>query len=577
MRRDERDVHGGLGKEQVSRVKRGTRCPGHPISKAGIAGWKASSTGEKSAVHSVCWVHYFGVEVWVRGRVCNCLFVLSILLDGPAHGQAQQSASWKPNVPKTWDETALAEWATPVAGLNVRPTHITAKEFYSLPVENLRTYPVYLPDREPPGYWEMLQKVGPRPLIEPDKLVTESDWIQAGQRVFEELDHFPLRTLDAKLISAARSGDTFDPSRTTVLPDGTVVGMRWVPTGAGVALSFTNCANCHVAYLEDGRRIVGAPTFAGRRTAVAPLLFAVHEANHLAPAAIPIRMGDEPFGMRLYRAYGVPWAKDDIHERMKTMTPADFIAWSAASDRGGDIPRWNGSLFYPTKVPDLIGVQERKYLDATATHLNRGICDLMRYAALVSSAEATEFGAYHLLPAGASRVRARLSDEALYAMALYISSLRPPPNPNPQNEKSREGEKIFQREGCPMCHTPPLYTSNKVTLARGFSPPADAPKTLDILPLSVGTDPSLALHTRKGTGYYKVPSLKGVWYRGHYLHDGSLASLEEMFNPDRLSDDHVPGGWSPPDTKSRAVRGHEFGLKLSPSDRERLIAFLLTL
>jgi hypothetical protein len=26
----------------------------------------------------------------------------------------------------------------------------------------------------------------------------------------------------------------------------------------------------------------------------------------------------------------------------------------------------------------------------------------------------------------------------------------------------------------------------------------------------------------------------GVWYRGRFLHDGSLASLEEMFDPGRL-------------------------------------------
>jgi hypothetical protein len=28
--------------------------------------------------------------------------------------------------------------------------------------------------------------------------------------------------------------------------------------------------------------------------------------------------------------------------------------------------------------------------------------------------------------------------------------------------------------------------------------------------ISVGTDPNLALNTRKGTGLYKVPSLKGA-------------------------------------------------------------------
>ena len=90
-------------------------------------------------------------------------------------------------------------------------------------------------------------------------------------------------------------------------------------------------------------------------------------------------------------------------------------------------------------------------------------------------------------------------------MALYIYSLEPPPNPNRLDERENAGEKIFKREGCPGCHTPPLYTNNKLTLAKGFQPPNDGHST-DVMPLSVGTDPGLALKTRKGTGYYKVPS-----------------------------------------------------------------------
>ena len=128
-----------------------------------------------------------------------------------------------------------------------------------------------------------------------------------------------------------------------------------------------------------------------------------------------------------------------------------------------------------------------------------------------------------------------------------------------------------------MCHTPPLYTNNKLTLAKGFTPPKNRPEALDVLPISVGTDPGLALATRKGTGYYKVPSLKGLWYRGHYLHDGSVASIEEMFDLDRLKPSHVPGGWMPAGAKSHAIQGHEFGLKLEPAEREELIAFLRTL
>lgn len=74
-----------------------------------------------------------------------------------------------------------------------------------------------------------------------------------------------------------------------------------------------------------------------------------------------------------------------------------------------------------------------------------------------------------------------------------------------------------------------------------------------------------------------MPMLRGVWYRGLYLHDGSVASLEEMFDPDRLRPDHVPGGWKGPGVEKRSIPGHEFGLKLSPADKSALIAFLRTL
>jgi hypothetical protein len=160
---------------------------------------------------------------------------------------------------------------------------------------------------------------------------------------------------------------------------------------------------------------------------------------------------------------------------------------------------------------------------------------------------------------------------------VYIYSLEPPSNPNPRDAKAAAGERIFEGERCGRCHTPPLYTNNKLTLADGFSPPKDAPASLDVMPTSVHTDPGMALATRKGTGYYKVPSLKGLWYRGHYLHDGSVATLEEMFDPDRVKDTHRPGGWSLPGTSMRAITGHVFGLDLEPSEREQLIAFLRTL
>ena len=139
------------------------------------------------------------------------------------------------------------------------------------------------------------------------------------------------------------------------------------------------------------------------------------------------------------------------------------------------------------------------------------------------------------------------------------------------------GKKVFDSEPCAGCHTPPLYTNNKLTVAAGFTPPADHFSKHDILNVSVGTDPNLALRTRRGTGYYKVPSLKGVWYRGPFEHNGSVMTLEDWFDPRRLRDDYVPTGWKGYGVKTRAVKGHEFGLKLSADDKRALIAFLKTL
>ena len=60
-------------------------------------------------------------------------------------------------------------------------------------------------------------------------------------------------------------------------------------------------------------------------------------------------------------------------------------------------------------------------------------------------------------------------------------------------------------------------------------------------------------------------------------HGGWCATLDDWFDARRLRDDYVPTGFRRAGVATRAVKGHEFGLKLSTEDKQALVAFLKTL
>ena len=487
---------------------------------------------------------------------------------------AALSAQGPTALPRIWDDAALADWATPVATLNVRPAHYLSAEYYKVRAENLRTYPVYHPDSEPPGYWEELQKKKPEPLVDVATVRSTADWITAGERAFREIDNFWSRTDDPALIAQARDPKTFDG--VFKLPDGTAFGPRWVVTAEGVKLSSPACSACHVTFRTDGTVAFATPR--GPRPAGSPPL--IPRGLGVIAAGAPLAMqrfyeGDT-VPVAAWRTWTVPWAPDERIESRREVATSQLQGLAAGDP--GVFNRPHGSPFYATKIPDLQILRYSRYLDATGTHRLRGPEDAARYAAFITGADPMDFGPHRILTDAQRRVRFRYADEVLYAIGMYLMSLEPPKNPNPGAvQLIARGEQVFRQEGCVNCHVPPNYTSGKLTLAQGWEPPANHPNRDDIAAVSVGTDPGLALKTRKGTGFYKIPSLRGVWYRPRLLHDASLTSLEEMFDPARTAPDYEPSGWNPPGVTKRAVPGHTFGLSLNAEDRRALLAFLRSL
>jgi mono/diheme cytochrome c family protein len=476
--------------------------------------------------------------------------------------------------PKVWNEKEAQSYRLPLAALGKSPQLISEQEYYKLPEVNLKTYPVYTPDKEPAGYLEYLQKQDPQPLVDIEKIKTDADWIAAGREVFygRELPRFTGSEDNLQLI---RNPQVLAAYRLPTTNEGVLLGLRYVVRGKGkVELGTDTCVMCHVQ-VRNGQVIEGPPN---TYTPFGPIMGDLTRRY----AQMSRAMFEQLRLREIIEDYKVPFLKDDPNMQVANGS-VEEIAHLYDIQPPGVQPRTNTSLLYPVKIANLIGIQDLHYLDRTATSRHRGISDLMRYSALIADVTdaTTAYGTTpdaknNLVNMGLPKGILRTPDALLYALARYIYSLKPPVNPNPMDDRARHGQQVFQQSGCVNCHTPPLYTNNKLTLAQGFTPGPELLKSVDALQISVGTDPGLALKTRKGTGFYKVPSLRMVWLESALLHDGSLGSLEDMFNPVRLKPDFRSSNWSPA-VPSHAVAGHTFGLNLSESDRAALIAFLRTL
>ena len=483
-------------------------------------------------------------------------------------------------IPRTYDAEAMASVELPLARADASPVQMSSEYYYSIGIRPIyKSYPIYAPDREPAGYIDWLKQQEPEIVFDLSKLKTEDDWIKAGELVFEApSDYGHIFPLGDDLYVRDPEWDQYVAP--PLLANGVMPGMQYVIRRKGVVeVGILSCANCHSRVMPDGTLVKGAQgNFPFDRA------FA-WDYDH-----IPKLFG---LGTKLARSsetllFGAPWlGAEDPMANVGQMSLTDIASVHRAIPPGV-LARHGTNSALPSRIPDLIGIKDRKYLDATGLIRHRSIGDLMRYATMnqdtdpfakylgKAPAEAIPFGFVSLPKDPKKYVNGRYGDDQLYALALYLYSLQPPKNPNPFDKTAAEGQKIFEREGCSSCHTPPLYTNNMLTLASGFTPPPEDLKRYDIVPFSVGTNPDLALKTRRGTGYYKVPSLKGVWYRGPFEHNGSVLTLEDWFDLRRLSDDYVPTGFKGL-KPSRPVPGHPFGLTLNPDEKRSLIAFLKTL
>src|SRR5262249_805579 len=94
--------------------------------------------------------------------------------------------------------------------------------------------------------------------------------------------------------------------------------------------------------------------------------------------------------------------------------------------------------------------------------------------------------------------------EETKAMVAFLPTLHHPPNPNKASDASKRGEVLFRgKASCIRCHKGEHYTSEGL--------------------YDVGLEPD-------GSPYptWNPPSLRGVWDRGPFLHDGRAPTLDAV-------------------------------------------------
>ncbi|QJW90866.1 hypothetical protein HNV11_16510 [Spirosoma taeanense] len=485
----------------------------------------------------------------------------------PDGEKALLSVPFVPDIPRTWDSAALADYEIPLAVAKASPKNVSPDYYYQMPEMVIyKSYPIYAPGREPKGYWEWLHQQEPEVVFDPAKLKTEADWIKAGELVFDA----PTDTTGVFTVREARDSAMYAYTNMPLTKEGIMPFARYVVPKKGlVVVSGLGCVMCHTRVMPDGTVLKGAQ---GNSPDAQRVAYTYRRYEVPEPAA-------QGFVKALM---GAPWLADDPHTQLSRQSKL-AIADALDAMPPGTVLREGASILFPPQVPNLIGVNERKYMDHGGVNRHRNIGDLMRYVALNQSVNM--IASYDgFVPAGkgfkevpAPATGIRYSEAQLYALAKFIYSLEHPANPNKPSALTKRGERIYAEQGCVSCHTPPAFTNNMLTPVDGFEVPDEHRKKYDIFDISVGTDPSYALKTRRGTGYYKVPSLKGLWYRGPFLHDGSLATLDDLLDPRRLRDDYVPTGFRGAGVTQKAVRGHEFGMDLPEADRKALLAYLRTL
>ena len=273
-------------------------------------------------------------------------------------------------IPRVWDVERIRTMHLPVPGSSVAANPVTEDYYYKLPVRvAYKSYPFYMPGKEPKGYYEWLRQQTPAVIFNSADLKTDEDWIKAGEiiydmpEVYEPIDSVYM----ASLPELEKHWRNFIPTtKEGVIPFLSIV----VREKGRIELGSRTCGMCHTKLMPDGSLLKGGQgNFQFTRYLVS-LLRVQREFQKVPDSIIATRI--RAFNRLLFEA---PWVHHESQDRLKKLSIDEWF--NSFATPPGVFHRPGTGLGYPVNAPDLFNVKDRKYFDRTGHLLQRDIGDLI--------------------------------------------------------------------------------------------------------------------------------------------------------------------------------------------------------
>ena len=375
-----------------------------------------------------------------------------------------------------------------------------------------------------------MRSQGPQPLIDPSKLATDADWIAAGRDVFDSMHLQEFRTADPRAFAWADDPDLAAHQRVTVAADGTIPGTRWLVDHDGrLKLTLAECSGVPQPPAARWHR-------RARRADESVLGFAAADLLRRGDGDQPARRSLRPPNEVAYESYGVPWL-ERRHQRQSEDDDGRRKSIALTASRfPGTFVRFNASPWFTTRI---IGSDRRQgsALPRCDRHPSqpraRGHRTLRHPG---HGRRRRRIGPHTFMPeriaasfAGGTATR-RCSRSA--GTSTRCSRL---PNPNRPNELTRARRAGVRAVGLRDVSYAAAVHEQQARPGRRVHPfehPSAPPRGGRDARCRSASIRGWRCGRAKAPGIYKVPSLKGVWYRGPLEHSGSIATLEDWFDPD---------------------------------------------